>query len=843
MSRKSQPQTKRNPKPHTPGSAPRHTTPRQTAQRESASKQPAARESSLLDHPWVAPALLAIFTFAVYARSLAVPIIGGDDYVYFFRDARLEHLSPEKIWRILTQPFFANFHPFTTMTFAIDRAVWGSWVPGFHITHLLYYAGGVVGLYFLFARVLRSRPAALLAAALYAAHTVHVESVAWLASRKDVVCLFFYVMALLAYVKYAASARGGWGAYAASIVLAGIAMLSKGYAVALPAVLLAYDLCFTPRLTRRQLLDKVPFFALAGATILLTVHAQDRDSALIQVAMTGEQRLALLAKVFALYVGHALLPIHLSAFYTVGGQPVEGPIVLLGVVLAAGLVAAFFFLRRSQPAIAFGIALFLAPMATVMNFFFTLRIWMTDRYLFFPTIGSSLAIIAVAMALSRAGAPAASRRGHTLRPAAKAAAIALIGLYALLTVARIGVWTSAVTLWSDTLRKELHLPGSGPVTANDFADRTTLGAGAGAPLMSLVESYRTAGMNAEADSLAEVHNRVSGGGGEYSELALARKDLEAGKWDDVIARLKPLAESKGSWLAPDATLLIGVAEAHRGDAQASQQMIQHAFDLYREKGRPVTDAELTLGTMEFRSRNYPKAIEWYRSAFRESNQDAKAAFHLGRALEENGQIPEAMQLYQKIAKGDYPVLPESEFTILDVYLQMAVAAQRIGRPEEAIGYFQEVLRRSPDHPKRAAIEAQIAGLKTAPNLAIGAMEFGAGNYAKAIPWYRAAVRESPRDARPAFFLGRALEESGQVTEAMQLYKRIAGGDLAIGPGSEFTVLDVYLQMGVASQKLGRAGEAAGYFEEVLKRDPNHPKRAAIEAQIAALRSGSAATTR
>jgi len=867
VSGKSHPQAKRNPRPNTGRSDRRQPAPKGAGQAapggsgQSAAKASGAaahKRPGLLDHPWVAPSILVLFTLALWARSLAVPIIGGDDYVYFFRDARLDHITAQKIWAILTEPFFANFHPFTTLTFALDRTIWGSWVPGFHITHVLFYAGGVVGIYFLFARVLRSKPAALIAAALYAAHTVHVESVAWLASRKDVVCLFFYSMTLLAYTRYAAlsgphpgAARAStdrqgaikpWLFYALSLILAGIAMLSKGYAVALPVVVLAYDLCFTPRLTMRQLVDKIPFVALALATIALTVHAQDRDSALIKVAMSGEQRFALLSKVFALYVWHSILPIHLSAFYTVGGKPVGGPVILLGILLALSLVVAFFVLRRSQPAVAFGIALFLAPLATVMNFVYTLRIWMTDRYLFFPTIGSCLAIVAAAMAFAKGrGRATASKRAPAMRPAA-IAGVAVIVLYAGLTFARIGIWTSAITLWSDTLRRELHLPGSGPVTVRDFDGRANVGSGAGGPLMSLVESYRTAGMKSTADSLQEVHDRVAGGGGEYTELAVAQKDLEAGKYDAVITRLRPIAESQGSWIAPDALLLIGVAQSHLGQAAASDQTIQRAFALYKEKDRPATDGYLTMGSMEFRMRNYPKAIEWYQAAYKESNQDAKAAFHLGRALEENGQIPEAMSYYEKIAKGALPILPESGFTMVDVDLQMAVAAQRMGRIQDAIGSFQNAMQLQPNDPRRPAIEAQIAALKATPNLAIGSLEYGAGNYAKAIPWYRAACKDAPQDAKPAFYLGRALEESGQVADALQLYKKVAagGGGLAIGPSAGFTRETVILQMGVASQKLGRKVDAIGYYEEYLKLSPQDPKRDAIEAQIASLKSGGGA---
>ncbi|HKW51962.1 MAG TPA: glycosyltransferase family 39 protein, partial [Candidatus Eisenbacteria bacterium] len=275
----------------------------------------------------------------MYARSMLVPVHDWDDYVYIFRDSRLGHLSVANLLRILTQPFFANFHPITTLTYAFDRAVWGTWVPGFHVTQLAFYIGGVVGLYFLFARLLGWRPGAFVAAAIFATHTIHVESVAWLASRKDVVCLFFYALALNTYARYAGSSPPRWGSYVLTFVASAAAMLSKGYAVVLPAAFFAYDLCFSGRITRRQILDKLPFLVIAAAAILLTTNAQDRDSALIQPGLPLVARAALLAKIFALYVGRALLPVRLSAFYAVGGEPPGGPIVLIGVLLGIALLA------------------------------------------------------------------------------------------------------------------------------------------------------------------------------------------------------------------------------------------------------------------------------------------------------------------------------------------------------------------------------------------------------------------------------------------------------------------------------------------------------------------------
>ena len=661
--------------------------------------------------PWVAPVALVLFTALLYAKSLAVPIQEWDDYVYLFRDARLDQLSWENLQRILTQSFFANYHPVTTLTFAFDRAVWGTWVPGFHLTHIAFYIGGVLGLYFLFARVLGSRPAALAAAAIYSAHTIHVESVAWLASRKDVVCLFFYATALLAYIRYAEEPRRRWPAYLLTMVLAAAAMLSKGYAVILPAALLAYDFCIVGRVTRRSLLDKIPFLIIAAAVALLTVNAQDRDSALVHSTIDGSRRVALLAKVFALYLGRTLLPIDLSAFYTIAREPI-GSTALIGFLLALALVAAFITLRRRIPAAAFGIALYLLPLATVMNVFFRLPIWMADRYLFFPTIGSSLALAALGKSLSRRR-PAPSRAGpaQPVHRALGVLALLTVALYSALTLARIDLWTSRVRLWSDVVRKGLHIGGSGPVTADDLGRVSNIRSAASTPILNLARAYEVSGNKEENRRILGLLGGASGKGDLDSELALAQQDLDGGRPAEAVRRLQPIA-SGGTWVSPLAMMLIGVAEYRMGQPEASRQTIRGGIELYRKAGQPATDGLISVGAMEFNRRDFVHAGWLYGLAAQESPREAKPTYYLARCLEEEGKLQEALALYNKIAAGEIPVLAGSHPAIFDVYLQMGVVAERLGRPKEAIGYCEEALRRSPNHPKREAVLAGVAKLRS-----------------------------------------------------------------------------------------------------------------------------------
>src|SRR5439155_276914 len=158
------------------------------------------------------------------------------------------------------------------------------------------------------------------------------------------------------------------------------------------------------------------------------------------------------------------------------------------------------------------------------------------------------------------------------------------------TIARIGVWTSGVKLWSDTVRKQLHLGGAGPLTASELSRARTRRLVDRGPVVSLSRAYEAEGNIVEA--------------GRISSL-LSRKE-EAGE--------------------------------------------------------------------EHVRRNFPKAAEWFRLAYRESPREATAPFFLGLCMEEMGNPSEALPLYQKIAAGDMLVAPDSQFTILDVYLQMGLVA-------------------------------------------------------------------------------------------------------------------------------------------------------------------------
>ena len=682
---------------------------------------------ALLAKGWFAPVVLFVLTVGIWARSVAAPLHHWDDNVYIFQDRRVEELTPSNVSDIFTRSFFANYHPVTTLTYATDRALWGNWIPGYHLTQLAFYSGGVLILYFLFARLLASRGAALAAASIYSVHAIHVEVVAWLASRKDGVCLVFYAAALLMYVRYAERRDSGggepngqerrpsWGPYAWALALSLLAMLSKGYAVVLPGAFVAYDLCFARRFRWRQVADKLPFVALAAAVTIVTLLAQGEDSALLgdfdeRFNFSKWSRLVLLLKIFAVYVGRSLLPVRLSAAYAVGTKWLHWSVALAGFMLVAGAAGGFFALRRRRPAAAFGIALFVLPLVTVMNTFFTLHTWMTDRYLFFPTAGSALALVA-------AGAWFRSDRRIDLafrKHAAAAGAAAVILLYAALALARVGVWTDPVLLWSDILRKGVpELAGSGRLGPDELLRKgrkgLTISGDCFETLGTLAAAYRREGSDKAAEELEAVRSMLQAPV-DAGELDAARADLAAGRYDEAIDKLTREFE-RGEWFAPDAAKLMGDAYAGRGDAARAREWYHRSYDLYRAKGLAGSLPLKGEGALEFSLGDYPRALAIYRRLRQEAPADPHGPFNEGRALEEVGRREEAYALYEKALAMSANAPPGADVDPSDFHLQMGIVAQKLGRYQEAVRHYEERLRLKRDDPQREAIRETIETLR------------------------------------------------------------------------------------------------------------------------------------
>ena len=218
--------------------------------------------------------LLVMATLALYVGDLRLGFFAVDDPQYVVENPWIRGITFENLRHILTTPYFANYSPLHLLSYILDYVFAGLNAFAFHLSSNLW-GGLVAGFVFLLALALTgSRLVAVAAAALFIVHPAHVEAIAWISSRKDLVAAAFALPSLLAYLRYrqGGSAARRW--YVASVLLFLFAVAGKLSVATFPAVLLAYDLFVERRPLSRSLWDKVPFLLCAGIIGLVVASAQ-----------------------------------------------------------------------------------------------------------------------------------------------------------------------------------------------------------------------------------------------------------------------------------------------------------------------------------------------------------------------------------------------------------------------------------------------------------------------------------------------------------------------------------------------------------------------------------------
>jgi len=396
---------------------------------------------------------ILVASLAAAALAAYAPALGNgfafDDVEYLVRNPHLARGFLHALRWAWTGIHAANWHPLTWISHALDLVLFGLHPAGHHLVNVLLHVANTLLLY----QVLRSMTGAdgrsALVAALFALHPLHVESVAWISERKDVLSTFFLLLTLLAHLRHAR--RPSAGRYLLTALLFALGLLAKSMLVTLPFVLLLLDGWPLGRsgpgggagrvALRTILLEKVPLLALSACSGAVTLHAQQSWGAVVPVAFT--LKLANIPVAYCRYLGKMLWPADLAGIYPfpVGGYPFWQPVVAT-LVLAALTAVALVALRR-RPWLALGWAWYLGTLVPVIGFVQVGQQSLADRYTYIPLIGPFIAI-------AWECAAAHARFPGVRRPLAAAAA-ALPLVLGTLTVRQIGYWHDDVALHTHAL--------------------------------------------------------------------------------------------------------------------------------------------------------------------------------------------------------------------------------------------------------------------------------------------------------------------------------------------------------------------------------------------------------
>ena len=409
--------------------------------------------------PWLVLAL-ALLAFIPYFPSLFNGILGWDDPYYLTENYRVQQLSwatVQDMFRLTPQlgPMpNSQYTPLVELSFAVEFYFFGLDPLVYHATNLALHVLNTLLVFWFILWLWRSRPQAdvpalplaFLVGAFFAVHPLHVESVAWITERKDMLSGFFFLLSTGLYLRFAEK-RSGW-AYGGSLAAMALGVLSKQMVVGLPLALVACDWFREGRLRRRTLLEKVPYFALAaaGGGIALYTHWM-ADTIGGGSGMNWAENVLVASRGVIHYLQTYLWPVSLSALYTLAPWPeIVNTEFVLSFLAVLVLLALGFAYRRRWPAVFFGWMFFLAALLPSSRLIpVGIRYLAADRFFYIPGIGF-LVVTAWLILRGWAARPA-------WRPLLALGVLTLIGAWSVLTWERTQVWASNTTLWEDTAPK------------------------------------------------------------------------------------------------------------------------------------------------------------------------------------------------------------------------------------------------------------------------------------------------------------------------------------------------------------------------------------------------------
>lgn len=598
------------------------------------------------------------------------------------------------------------WHPVTWLSLMLDRELFGPGISGHHVSAMLIHLLSTL-LLFLAARRLTGRlTPALLAAALFATHPTHVQTVAWVADRKDLLAAFFCFLALLLYRAYAA--RPGPARYAAALAAYALGLMAKPSLVTLPVLLLLLDWWPLGRLgpggtaLRRLIVEKLPFLALSVAMTVIGYLAQARTEGiapLSAIGVRGRVTNALVAG--ADYARMTVWPSGLASHYPHPGDSLSSAETGLALAVLAAITSVAVLARRSHPHLLVGWAWFGGMLLPVVGLIQVGNHAMADRYSYVP---HAVPFLAFSWWLSRLVA----RRPHW-RSGTVAAAVALVAALSVASWREVGYWHDGVTRYGRDLA----------VAGDNWFARLNLG-------LALVKQRDYAGAEEQFRAILRLDPSSSRGHGSLA-LALALQGRLADAEPharEAVRRAPRSAEARNTlaWIL-----------AHRGAGTEAEAVAREAIAL----DPALADAHVNLATILAGQDRIEEASASLETAIRLNPDNPDHHYNLAILRERQGRWDLAEAGYRRaVALGAADA---------DVLARLASAMLVRGDARGAIAQATRAIEKSPSSAEARYVLGR--ALVIAGDLRRGAEELAAA--ARLKPENRSWSRDAEEAARLA----------------------------------------------------------------------------------------------
>jgi tetratricopeptide (TPR) repeat protein len=608
-------------------------------------------------------ALLIAGCVIAFGPALRADFIGFDDPVYVSRNRHvLGGLTSENVRWAWTKSFYyaSNWHPLTWMSLQLDAGLWkasNGWPEawGFHLTNVVLHAANAVVLLLALQSLMGPRWRSATVAALFAFHPLRVESVAWVSERKDVLSIFFGLLALVAYARYVR--RPTLGPYILVAALFALSLLSKPTLVTLPMLLLVLDWWPLGRIKRAGdwrwlVLEKLPLLMFTLASCVITFGAQACGGSVRPLETLGVgERIAGAVVAYATYLGMIAWPANLAPIYPYPPSGWSAWRVGLSTLVLAGATVFVVRQRRERPFLLAGWLWYLGTLVPVIGLVQVGNQAYADRYTYFPFIG-----ICVAVAWS---VPASLPLARTRRAGVLVTAVTV--LLAALTWRQTTFWQSDLDLWPHTIEAtgpNAHAYNS-LGTALETRDRNAKEA----------IKYYDAAVNANPGYGTAWYN-------------LGRALRAQGDTGGAVARFREALRTDP--LLADAHNDLAVLLSQNG---APREAEQHFRDALRLRPEDAT-FHRNLGWLLSRQGGRElEAMEEYAEAIRLSPDDGEAHGLFGVLLGRRGDLSQSLPHLRRAAELQ-PVSASAQ-------MNLGIALEKMKRDKEAAVCFRRVTELSP----------------------------------------------------------------------------------------------------------------------------------------------------
>jgi len=647
---------------------------------------------------------LVSITFGTFWPVLKHELVRYDDDKYVTENPHVTGgMTLQSVVWAFTRPHFYMWHPLTSLSHLLDYELFGLNPFGHHLTSLLLHIANVLLVFRVLKRLTGAVWPSAFVAAIFGVHPLQVESVAWVAERKNVLSALFWMLTIAAYVRF--TERPNIGRYSLVVLTFSLGLMAKPVVVTLPCALLLLDYWPLQRLQWRHqsrdehsphtgsakaghqqlsllrlLGEKIPLFILTAVVSAITYIAQQRGGVVSELkSIPVSYRAANAVISYATYIAKMIWPSNLAVFYPHPGGDFSAVRLAASVVLLVAISVCCVYFFGSRKYLATGWLWYLGVLVPVIGLVQAGAQARADRYMYVPMVGL------LVMVAWGAGDLAAKRRYRGVMSALLA--VVIVSAAMVCASLQLRHWQNSLTLFTHTL----NVTRNNYVIHNNYANILR----DSGKVDEAIEHY-TRCLQLSSDS-PEAHNNLGN--------ALAAK----GKMDEAIAHYEKAIELVGNQ-KPGRYLPPVLAEAHYNLAEALriQKRFDGAVEHYAEalKLKP-TDLDILhgFGLTLAELKRFDEAVKYYNKMLELEPSNVIARGLLGLALAGQGKADEAIEQFRIVLSKR----PDD----VEMYCNVGILLEQQGRTDEAIKEYRRAIEVNPSYDKaRSLLDAALAKINS-----------------------------------------------------------------------------------------------------------------------------------